>query len=123
MPFRALSLTVMGAVCITLTAWAHHSHSNYDTSQFTNLEGTVKEARWMNPHTWIYIEVKDDKGQPVLWLLEGGSPQALARGGWKKEDIKAGDTIKVRCHRLKDGSNGCLLGFITPKGAAEKEYD
>jgi len=121
--FRLLSLAAIVVLSLALTAWAHHSHANYDTKEFTNLEGTVKEARWMNPHTWIYLEIKDDKGQPVVWTVEGGSPQALARGGWKKEDIKAGDPIKVRCHRLKDGSNGCLLGFITTKTTAEKEYD
>ena len=123
MKFQFLSLALIGAVTVTVSAWAHHSHANYDTSQFTVLEGTVKEARWMNPHTWIHLEIKDEGGQSVVWLLEGGSPAALARGGWKREDIKAGDTIKVRCHRLKGGSNGCLLGFITPKGGAEKEYD
>ena len=123
MQFKSLSLAVIGAVALAFSAGAHHSHSNYDTSQFTNLEGTVKQARWMNPHTWLYLEVKDDKGQPTVRTVEGGSPQALTRDGWKKEDIQAGDIIKVRCHRLKDGSNGCLLGFITPKGGAEKEYD
>ena len=52
MRFKSLSLAVIGAVFLALTAWAHHSHSNYNTKEFTNLEGTVKEARWMNPHTW-----------------------------------------------------------------------
>lgn len=131
MQFRTLSLATLGAVSLALSAaltvalpaWAHHSHANYDVSQFTNIEGTVKETRWMNPHTWIYLEIKDDKGQTAVWTLEGGSPAALARGGWKKEDIKVGDTIKVRCHRLKDASNGCLLGFITTKTIPDKEYD
>jgi len=122
MQFRSLSLAAIGAVFLALTAWAHHSHSNYQ-KEFTHLEGTVKGVRWINPHAWIYLEVMDDKGQPAVWALEGGGPAALTRGGWKRDDVKVGDTIKVRCLQLKDGSNGCLLGFVTPKGGVEKEFD
>ena len=119
---RSLILAAIGAVCLAWSAWAHHSHANYQTNEFTHLEGTVKEARWMNPHTWIYLEVMDD-GKPVVWTLEGGSPSALTREGWKRDDIKAGDTIKVRCHRLRDGTNGCVLGFVTTSTYNDKEYD
>ena len=56
-------------------------------------------------------------------VFTDGSPNALVREGWKKEDVKAGDTIKVRCHRLKDGAKGCLLGFVTTKTHIDKEYD
>ncbi len=122
MQFRSLSLAAIAAVALALPAWAHHSASNY-TREFTHLEGTVKVLRWINPHSWIYLEVRDDKGQPTVWLLEGGSPNALARGGWKHEDVKVGDTIKVRCHQLRDGSNGCLLGIVTREGEVEKEFD
>lgn len=122
MNLKSLIFATVAAVSLAWTAWAHHAHSNYDTNSFTNLEGTVKEARWMNPHTWIYLEVVD-AGKPVVWTLEGGSPNALTREGWKKDDVKTGDTIKVRCHRLKDGSNGCLLGFVTTKTHVDKEYD
>jgi len=65
----------------------------------------------------------DDAGELIVWALEGGSPGALQRGGWQPDTIKAGDTIKVRCHQLRDGSNGCLLGFVTPPGGEEKEWD
>jgi hypothetical protein len=74
--------------------------------------------------------VKDEKGQPVTWLLEATNPRGLEGKGIKREDVKPGDTVKVRCHKLRDGSNGCLLGFITPMhGDAarghgiEKEWD
>ncbi len=122
MQFRSLILAAIGTVCLAWSAWAHHSHANYQTSEFAHLEGTVKELRWMNPHAWIYLEVMDN-GKPVVWTLEGGSPRALIREGWKRDDIKAGDTIKVRCHRIRDGSHGCLLGFVTTEGGIEKEFD
>jgi hypothetical protein len=84
----------------------------------------------MNPHSWIYFEVKDDAGKATQWSLEAADPAALQRQGIKREDVKPGDRIKVRCHRLRDGSNGCLLGFVTPMHGdparghgIEKEWD
>jgi hypothetical protein len=122
MKLKSLILAVVVAVAFGWTAWAHHAHSNYDTNSFTNLQGTVKQLRWMNPHTWILLEVMEG-GKPAVWQLEGGSPNAVIREGWKKEDIPVGSTIKVRCHRLKDGANGCLLGFITTDKITDKEFD
>ncbi len=111
------SLFVIGPVS------AHHSHGNYDTTKFTNLKGTVTEVQWINPHSWIYLEVINDKGQTDMWALEGASWTQLARKGWKKDSIKAGDHVTVRCHQLHDGSNGCLLGFVAVGGATEREVD
>jgi hypothetical protein len=109
---------------------AHHSHNNYAISEFTPLEGVVKEVHLINPHSWVYIEVKDQTGEPQLWALEATGPGGLERNGIKREDVKVGDTVKVRCHRLRDGSNGCLLGFLTPMHGdaarghgVEKEWD
>ena len=115
-------MTLVGFT-LALPAWAHHSHANYETTQYTHLQGTVTEFHWMNPHTWIFIEVPDAEGQPIIWALEGASPTELRRDGWRQDDVELGDTISVRCHQLKDGSNGCLLGFLTPEGGAEKEWD
>ena len=109
---------------------AHHSHGNYDVSKWVPAEGVVKQVHWMNPHSWIYMEVKDSTGKQAQWALEAADPTALQRSGIKREDVKPGDLIKVRCHRLRDGSNGCLLGFVTPMHGdparghgIEKEWD
>lgn len=130
MPLKCLILAAICAVSIPLPVWAHHSHGNYDTTKWTPFQGTVKEVHWINPHSWIYLEVKDDKGQPTVWAMEATNPGGLVRNGIKREDVKPGDTIKVRCHLLRDGSNGCLLGYVTPlhgdpaRGhGAEKEWD
>jgi hypothetical protein len=121
---RALSIAV-GVAVITgsLPAWSHHSHGNFLTTEFTHLEGTVQEFHWMNPHTWIYLEVTNADGQPELWVLEGASPAELLRDGWSQDSIAVGDTISVRCHQLRDRSKGCLLGFLTPEDGVEKEWD
>jgi hypothetical protein len=105
------------------TLAAHHSHGNYNMTEYTTIRGVVKEVHWINPHTWIYIEVKDEQGEPTMWALEGASVIQVERRGWKKDMIKVGSTIGVRCHQLRDRSSGCLLGFITLEGAAEKMFD
>jgi hypothetical protein len=118
------------ATLLTMPVTAHHSHNNYAISEFTPLQGVVKEVHLINPHSWVYIEVKDEKSEPQLWALEATGPGGLERNGIKREDVKVGDTVKVRCHRLRDGSNGCLLGFLTPMHGdaarghgVEKEWD
>ena len=102
---------------------AHHSHGNYDLHDYTYLTGTVQEVLWLNPHSWIHLRVTDEAGGATDWALEGGGINALTRRGWKPDDIKPGDEISVRCHRLRDGSQGCLMGYVTPNGGAEKEWD
>lgn len=130
MSLRALSLATLCAVSLALPVWAHHSHNNYAISDFTHIEGTVKQVHLVVPHSWIYLEVKDETGEPQMWALEATGPAGLLRNGIKREDVRIGDSIKVRCHRLRDGSNGCLLGFVTPNHGdmarghgVEKEWD
>ena len=114
MSVRYLGLVAMFAVLIALPLWAHHSHGNYDTSKWTTMEGKVTEVHLLVPHSWLYIETKDAKGTPTVFALEATGPGGLTRVGVKREDVKPGDTVKVRCHLLRDGANGCLLGFVTP---------
>ena len=114
MPVRFLSLVAVCAVFAVFPIQAHHSHGNYDTAKWTTMDGTVKELHLLVPHSWIYLDVKDDKGQSTTWALEATGPAGLLKVGVKREDVKPGDLLKVRCHLLRDGSNGCLLGFVTP---------
>ena len=104
---------------------AHHSHANYITEEFTHLTGTVTELAWTNPHVWLYMEIADDEGRSQLWTIEGGSPAALMRGGWRPDSLKPGDEVSVRCHLVRDGSAGCLMGFVTSINgtAMDKEFD
>jgi hypothetical protein len=121
MRFR-FSLAAMCAMAFVLPASAHHSHGNYmDT--FKDIQGVVKEIHFVVPHSWVYIEVKDEKGQPQLWALEATGRGGLERIGVNREYIKTGDTIKARCHPLRDGSNGCLLGFLKARDGSVKDWD
>ena len=91
-----------------LAAWpasAHHSFAaEFDGSKAVRLVGKLTRVDWSNPHTYFYLDVKDEKGQIVNWGCEGGAPGALSRRGMKKGDLKIGDTIVVDGYRAKDGS-------------------
>jgi Family of unknown function (DUF6152) len=125
MRFKSIVFAAAAAALLSIPAWAHHSHTNYNTTEFITLSGTITEVAWTNPHVWVYMEVADAQARPQMWALEGGSPTSLTRGGWQRNSMKAGDKVSVRCHRVRDGSEGCLLGFVTNINgtAMDKEFD
>ena len=118
-----LGLTTL---CVMATAWplrAHHSHGNY-VDTFMDIQGVVKEVHLVVPHSWVYLEVKDAKsGEPQIWALEATGRTGLQRIGVTADYVKPGDTIKARCHHLRDDSNGCLLGFLKAKDGNVKDWD
>src|SRR5919201_6538163 len=119
------SILTGAAVAVTLAVWpvlAHHSHGLYEDA-FTDLEGVVKEVHLLVPHSFVYIEVKSKSGEPQVWALEATSRTGLERTGVTADYLKVGDSVKARCHALKDGSAGCLLGFIKVKDGSVKDWD
>ena len=87
---------------------AHHSFdAEYDRNKPVSLKGTITRLEWMNPHIWVYLDVKDEAGKVVKWECEGGPPNTLTRGGWTKGLIKTGDEVSLQGTRAKDGSNTC----------------
>jgi hypothetical protein len=85
---------------------AHHSFAaEFDATKAIRLTGALAKIEWTNPHSYFYIDVKDESGNAVRWGCEAGSPGALSRRGFKRGDIKLGDTIVVDGYRAKDGSN------------------
>jgi Family of unknown function (DUF6152) len=85
---------------------AHHSFAaEFDANQPIKLTGAVTKIEWMNPHTYFYIDVKDEKsGKVENWGLELGSPNGLMRQGWTRNSMKIGDVVTVEGSRAKDGS-------------------
>ncbi len=123
MKLRFLCLVVIAANALAAPAGAHHSQGNYQMTEYTHLSGTVKEVHFRNPHSWLYVEVMDAAGQPAIWVLEAKGVTALARLGVTEDNIDVGDSISARCHKLRDGSKGCLLGFLTSEDGIEREWD
>lgn len=118
---RSLSFLV-GALALAASAWAHHSHGNYQ-QHFVDLEGTVTDVQLINPHSWIYMDVLAANGEPVSWALEATGVGGLTRLGIVRGYLKPGDKIKVRCHPLRDGTEGCLLGFLQAADGSIKDWD
>jgi hypothetical protein len=84
----------------------HHSFaSEFDSTKPVELKGTVTRLDWVNPHAWIYVNVKDEKGSVTSWGFELGSPNHLMRHGWTREALKTGDVVTISGWRAKDGSN------------------
>jgi hypothetical protein len=109
-----LAVFAMGALSAAIPMFAHHSFSaEFDNSKPVTLKGTVTKVDWLNPHIWIYMDVKDDKtGAVASWQCEGGAPNALTRSGWTKNDLKKGDAVTVNGTLAKDASKTCNASSV-----------
>ncbi|HKV03859.1 MAG TPA: DUF6152 family protein [Candidatus Acidoferrales bacterium] len=101
------------------TAAAHHGFAVFDTSVRKSITGTVKTFEWTNPHTWVWLDVPNEKGGVDTWAFEGMSPNYLGRRGWTRNSLKPGDKITVTFFPLKDGSKGG--GFLNCKRPTGEE--
>jgi hypothetical protein len=88
------------------SASAHHSFAaEFDAQKPIRLVGTITRVQWTNPHSFFYLDVKDESGNVVNWACEGGGPGALSRRGFKRGDLKLGDTLVVDGYVARDGSH------------------
>jgi hypothetical protein len=118
-------LIAIAAVLAPTPAIAHHSFTMFDQSKKVTLRGTVKEFLWTNPHVFIQLLVKNDKGSEEEWSIEMTSPEHLARAGWRPGTLKSGERVTIVIHPLHSnqkggeylsgtGPNGPLLGAPPP---------
>jgi hypothetical protein len=115
----AVSLTGL-LLLVALHVLAHHSiAAEFDANKTITLKGTVTKLDWMNPHIWLYLDVKDEQGAVAHWQCEGGPPNTLTRNGWTKESLKVGDEVTIAGIMAKDASKTCNARRVTlPSGRA-----
>jgi hypothetical protein len=97
--------------------FAHHSFGLYDMGRTVEIDGTVAQMEWSNPHCWLFVRVGSSPGAQAGYGFEMTSVGEMTRRGWKKNAVKPGDRIKVRYHPLRDGrTGGLMMAVITVDG-------
>ncbi len=103
--FATLAAT-FGLFAAAAPVFAHHSFAaEFDGQKRITLTGVVSKVDWVNPHAYIYIDVKGEDGSVVNWGIETGAPNVLYRQGWRKDDLKVGDKVTLDAFVAKDGSH------------------
>ena len=113
---RLSGILGVGVLWISL-AEAHHSFAMFDMKKTLAIEGKVVEWAWVNPHSWLYLEVTREDGSVERWAFECSSPNMMIRWGWNHDDIQLGDIVTVDTHPAVNGDHvGSLYALFLPDG-------
>ncbi len=105
MKVRLMRAVAAGLLCVSIPLAAHHSFAaEYDGSKPITLKGKVSKMDWVNPHSWVYVDVTDASGKVTTWSCETAPPNGLYRQGWRKTSLKAGDEVTIEGFLAKDGT-------------------
>jgi hypothetical protein len=110
---RIIALSAAMAVLFSaIPAMSHHSNSAYEVEKVITVKGVVKEWKWTNPHTWLYLTVDDGKGGKTEWACEGRAPGVLGRIGWDRVVLKPGEKVTVHMSPAKDGTHVGIIARV-----------
>jgi Family of unknown function (DUF6152) len=100
-----VAVALIGLLAAAAPVLAHHAFAaEFDQNKPVTLRGTVTKMDWVNPHSWLYIDVKDAAGKTENWAIECGPPNSLLRAGWNKTSVTAGTEVVVEGFRAKNGT-------------------
>jgi len=114
---RTRSVAVLGLLTVCVPLLAHHGNAAYDTDKKLTLKGTVTDWLWSNPHCLVQLDVTNETGQVVRWVLETENPSSMIRTGWTKDSMKVGDQVTATVLQVKDGRLvGRIVEIVLPSG-------
>lgn len=114
MRHRLIACMVAAASLSATGGWAHHSFAQeFDVKRPVTIRGKVSKVQLINPHSWIHVDVVDETGNTVTWMIEGGSPNALIRRGITRDSVPLGAELVIRGYGARDGTHKAVGRDIT----------
>ena len=102
-------MALAGLMAVSGPLLAHHSAAAEYVSELSTWKGVITSFSWMNPHTWVYFDVKDANGKVIKYECEGSAPSGLIGNGWTRTTLKPGDQVTIQGYRAKDRPEGCKV--------------
>jgi hypothetical protein len=116
---KVFAILVLGLAAVSVPLWAHHSFSAaYDMDKPITVKGVITQVRLQNPHSWFFLDVKDENGKVQSWKFEAGTPSGMIRNGYKPNVIKSGVEVTIKGFHARDAAQntGMLRELITADG-------
>lgn len=116
---KFLTVFILGLAIsiVSLPLFAHHGNAAYDDTRTVTLKGTVTQWLWANPHCVLHLDVTDESGQVVSWIVETENPTSMFNIGWTKDAMKPGDHVTVTALAVKNGKPiGRIVDVLLPSG-------
>jgi hypothetical protein len=115
--FLRAFVLILATSIVSVPLFAHHGNAAYDDTRTVTLKGTVTEWLWANPHCVLHLDVSDESGQVVSWIVETENPTSMFNIGWSKTSMKLGDHVAVTALPVKNGMPiGRIVDVLLPNG-------
>ena len=111
---RIAAIAIITLVAVSVPMFAHHGNAAYETDKSVIVKGTVAEYIWSNPHVFVKVDVKDDKGNVARWIVEAQNPVSMMAIGWSKNTFKVGDEVEIDAMPARNGNPVGFLGSSSP---------